>query len=809
LGRKVAKSYGPKDAKLAIVSRSPGAYDVDAGRPFAGPSGMLLDHLLSLYNVERSEVFTTNVVLCKTDKPDKKAIAACRPRLQKELSQAQTIIAAGSEAASLLTGKTLKASRGQRFRIPKPTGEYVQVVTTFNPAAALRDDSYYPGLVQDFKRACTPEPPAWQAPQVFVVQSMIHAAEWLNHLMMQPLLGIDIETSGLSYDSKLVSIGFAYSGHEAVVFPREFCYSEAGLEMLRQWFRDVRPQEGRSLGGMLDQTHIYHNGQFDTQILREHGIPAYVDEDTMHISNMCDERPGTHSLDYLVQNELEWPDYTPEVIKLGKSTGWRTVGKDGPPFTAWDEMYQYNGTDAVALMQLYPLLKDRMEQQSKTEEHVPTPKSYYNVVRIPAANAYADVERRGIPFDSEKARQLNKEIVLPALAQMNTQADKLVTARAGRNVHINLNSSQQCGGFIYKVLGAKDFKLNRDDRGQPKPGSVDAKHRERILEEHASDSEISSFVTTLDDFKRLDKTRSTYLEPLPKLVDADGRIRCSILLHGAETGRTSAQKPNLQNQPRTSDADIERGNGWVNIRQLYYAPPGYKIIQADYSQLELRTAAVLSQDPGLLQVFLDGRDLHSEVATDFFGPDYTKDQRVLAKAVNFGILFGIRAGHFSMINKVPVDESQRMIDAWWELFPGVREWVAEVRHQARQVGELTSPFGHRRRFHLITDQNLDHTMKEAVNFYVQGTAAQFTTLAVVELEPILSKLLPDPLRNGIVLTVHDSILALVPDEYVRETALTMKHTMESIAQRYLQWFQIPFKVDVEVGQDWGHLQEYA
>ena len=776
LGRRIAKTSGPRDAEIAIVSRSPGAWDIDEGRPFSGPSGQLLDYLFQLYDVARADVLTTNVVLCKTDKPPRKAIECCKPRLQRELAGARTILAAGAEACKELTGKTLHATRGQRLQI---NGQ--QVVTTFNPAAALRDDSYYPGLVQDFKRACTPPPPPWQPRKVVVAEGFEDALQILNDLASAPVVAVDIETTGLAYNSRLCSIAFAVDEWHAWCLPIEFCLSQRGLAILKTWFACKSEL----------QMHVYHNGQFDAQILREHGIDAVVDEDTMHLSHCTDERPGNHSLDYLTQNELEWPDYTPPHIKVAKKNGW-TLDDAGRPFTQWNDMFQYNGTDACAVMALLPILKQRINEQSSSSRTFPGcpgwddecqecmraececatsvetrgPSWYYRNVRIPAVNAYIDVERRGIPFDREKALWLAKNEVAPRLATMRHYAAELV------GEEINLNSPKQVGHYLYEVLKVTDYKLNRDDAGNPRAGSVDAKHRERILDEYAGSLEVVEFVQTLDDFKRLDKIRSTYLEPLVEFIDADGRIRCDILLHGTETYRTSAQKPNLQNQPRTSDDDIARGQGWVNVRQLYYAPPGYTIVQADYSQLELRTAAVLSQDQRLLQIYLDGRDLHSEVAREFYGDGYTKQDRVLAKGVNFGALFGIRAGHFSMLYKIPYDEADRLLRVWWDRFPDLRDWAQSVRTRARTIGELTNPFGAMRRFHLITPQNLDHTLKEAVNSQVQGTAAQFATLAVVELEPMLSNIVRNPREEGIVLTVHDSIVALVRDESVHVVAET-------------------------------------
>ena len=307
----------------------------------------------------------------------------------------------------------------------------------------------------------------------------------------------------------------------------------------------------------------------------------------------------------------------------------------------------------------------------------------------------------------------------------------------------------------------------------------------------------------IHEFKKLDKIRGTYLDGLLPFVASDGRIRGELLLYGTETSRLSSRRPNLQNQPRTTDADIERGEGYVNIRQLYMADPGGIVIAADYSQVELRTAAVLSGDEFLLTIYSEGKDLHDEMADFLFGKSFTHEQRVAAKAANFGCLFGIQGWYFGQLFGIPTDEATRIIARWWDRVPQLAEWAQHTRTEGRKNGYVRTAFGHKRRFPLITDENIDHVLKEMVNTPVQGTASDFTTCAIIDLEEDNAL---DPIGAGIVLAVHDSTLALSHRKHAKEACETIREYMEAQPANRLGWTDIPFSVEVKTGPDWGHVK---
>ena len=732
-----APAHGDSDADVLVVSRSPSYRDCMVGRPFSGPSGKLLDHLLELHGVQRSSVWTTNVVLCHTDKPDKQAIECCRPRLEKEIENVQpkTIIAAGAEACRAVVGLSTNAAR-RSGELHSSTG--IRVVGTYNPAAALRDDTTFPDLVRDFKRALTPRK-LYTNPTIHV-----HDDPWVARKVAQTLLkehqtlAIDIESTGLSQFSDIICVGISGSDSEGHVF----------TERCRNAIHDAVSSR--------EHTYIFHNGKFDTKVLREKGYPARVDEDTMLLSYACDERPGVHSLDYLVENELDWLPYEPESVKKGKRNGFKD-------FTDWSDLYEYNGYDVVGCYQLFGILSARAAADGVRE--------VYERLLIPGSEALTAVERLGIRFDTRHAEQIREHEIEPELVALRERINFL----AGREV--NPNSSQQLGAVLYDEMRTPE-PVGRRGRNR----SVDRLAREEILRGTCSQP-ARDLIRELDDFKRLDKLRSTYLQSLIGRVDHDGRLHCDFLLHGTETGRLSSRGPNLQNQPRGK-----------LIRQLYVASPGCVLLQADYSQAELRTAAMLSGDETLQQIYIDDRDLHTEVATRFYGEHFTSEQRVRAKTVNFGILYGQGASSFQTMHQMPFKEAKRIVDEWWHTFPQVRKWVASVHKEVQSECELSSAFGRKRRFHLLTDQNLHHSLKEGVNFLVQSPASDFTLYSLIALH-----------ARGLtpLLTVHDSLLFEVLESSVDRIREEVIRVMENAAKDTLGWTLFPMSVDVKTGQNWG------
>lgn len=790
----MADTIGPQDADWALVSRGPGKHDARNGEPFSGPSGRIVNYLLDKNGLDRKDVILTNTVLCYSEaEPPKEAIKCCAPRLEEDLKDVETILAGGSEAVREVLGSTINKSRGYS-RTVRYGGRERRCVATFNPAFALREASFFPSIADDFRRAANP-PREFRAPKVRVINTLPAAYKRLKELLDEPFLAIDTETTGRAPGSKLVCIGFSGADAKATVFGLSLCGGEyyhgqdeetveAFHAALRSWFSEYNGKQ------------LYHNGQFDTKILHALGIPSRVDEDTLLLSYACDERSGggddsvqaggVHGLDYLTQNELEWPYYTPDAVQAGKKNGFR-YDDLGMPFSQWDELYEYNGYDVCGSMQLHSIFLERAEKDDVLGR--------YRSVLIPGTNALAKVEARGIRLNVKKLEHIRDKEVQPKLVDISVDAGKVV------GEPINLGSPKQCGEFLYGKLQVRDPLLNKRP-GNDKKRSVDSKHREWISKNVTNQTALG-FIRYLEEYSKLSKIRGTYLNGLLPFVGEDGRIRGNFLLFGTETSRLSARRPNLQNQPRTSDEDIARGEGYVNIRQLYQADYNGVFIAADYSQVELRTAAVLSGDTFLLTVYGEDRDLHDEMAASLFGSHFTSEQRVMAKAANFGCLFGIEAWYFGQLFGISTQAARKIIKGWWGRVPELRQWTEEVVSNGRKQGYVTTAFGHKRRFPLITDENVKHVLREMVNTPVQGTASDFTTCAIIDIEE--GDLL-EGMGTGVVIPLHDSINALADKKHQVEACAVVKEVMEAQPAKQLGWRDIPFTVEVKVGPDWGHVK---
>ena len=333
------------EATTAFVARSPGYYEALEGKPFMGPSGDVLNHLLKVNGVEREDILLTNVVLCAPDagKVPPEAIKACAPRLRKELSNCSLIIAGGSEAVSLIIGRgSIDSYRG--YRINRDGRTYI---ATNNPALVLRDDQKFPNLLKDFKRAFHPieAPPP---PKVEVIEDANDARDFLRDLSQSvSIVAADIESrGGLSRKASLVSIQFATeTGRATVLGEREGIFGD----------KDFIDNHLKPFLECSSSKFVWHNGKFDTKILRfTYGIQARVDEDTMLLSYACDERNGVHGLEYLLAEEYGWPDYEPDSVKKFKQTG---IVED------YDALYTYAGYDVAGTFQLYGTLSQRLEEQ--------------------------------------------------------------------------------------------------------------------------------------------------------------------------------------------------------------------------------------------------------------------------------------------------------------------------------------------------------------------------------------------------------------------------------------------------------------
>jgi len=347
--RPAALTTGPSDSDVIFVSRSPGYHEAMSGIPFAGPSGKVLDHFLGENGVKRTDIRLTNVILCapKENKVPKEAIKACKPRLESELRNAKLIIAGGAEAIAGVFGKARAIQSVRGYRHVLDTGQIV--VATNNPALVIRDDGVFPNLRSDFKRAFNPAP-APTLPEVKVIEDVVEAKAYLSYLTNEynGLVSTDVETrGGLRKSATLISLQFATDGRSATVLGER-----SGL------WEDTRFIEDHLYPLFASTNHqfLYHNGSFDTKVLRHsYRLPARIDHDTILLSAAVDERPGTHALEYLLMNELDWPKYDDDEIAKIKKTG---------IVTDYDKFYRYAGMDVAGTYQLFEYLRPKGESEN-------------------------------------------------------------------------------------------------------------------------------------------------------------------------------------------------------------------------------------------------------------------------------------------------------------------------------------------------------------------------------------------------------------------------------------------------------------
>lgn len=425
--------------------------------------------------------------------------------------------------------------------------------------------------------------------------------------------------------------------------------------------------------------------------------------------------------------------------------------------------------------------------------------NFYKDILIPASEACMKIELAGFIYDVRAAANIMEDEVAPEL-EAKTHRMRVLT-----NFAYNPRSTKQTSALFYD-----DWKLTHEMRARPgKDKSTDESALAEIVAGRFSTKKGSSlgsgitagddnyqlvinFAKELDRFRKLVKQADTYIIALIEraLRDPEHRLYTDILLHGTTSGRTSSRNPNLQNITRTKE-------GLPNIRRLFLSSPGRLIVQADYSQAELRCIAQFSSDLELTRIYREGLDLHSIAAERFYGNSHSEEQRVYAKIMNFGVVYGQSATTFQEKNNIPEKQAQKFIDWWWHYFGGVKKWKEQVVKQMRS-GRLLSPYGRIRRFYLLTPQNVNAAIREAVNFLPQSTAGDLTLRSVI----LLSKEM-DWKRASIVITVHDSIVGDIDENYVDEWRTICKQIMESRAKDDLDWSDIPQKVDIGVGATWA------
>ena len=584
--------------------------------------------------------------------------------------------------------------------------------------------------------------------------------EWITRLKNAPVFAFDTETDSLdNVSAQLVGLSFATEPGLAAYVPVAHDYLDAPEQLSRDRVLEL-------LKPILEDEKALKVGQnlkFDRGILQNYGIELRgIAFDTMLESYILDSVAGRHDMDSLSDRWLKHQTVTFEQI-AGKGKNQLTFNQ-----IALEQAGHYAAEDADVTLQLH------LRMWPKLEKHA-GPLNIFQNIEMPLVPVLSRIERNGVKIDPAVLHKHSGEITL-RLAELEKKAHEI----AGEA--FNLSSTKQLQVILFEKQGIKPLKKT--------PGGAPSTSEE-VLEELALDYPLPKVIL---EHRGLSKLKSTYTDKLPLMINPKtGRVHTSYHQAVTATGRLSSTDPNLQNIPVRN----EEGR---RIRQAFIAPEDYVIVSADYSQIELRIMAHLSRDPGLLSAFAEGQDIHRATAAEVFGmplESVSNDQRRSAKAINFGLIYGMSAFGLSRQLNIPRKESQRYMDLYFERYPGVREYMERTRAQAKEQGYVETLEGRRLYLPDIKSSNAARRAgaeRAAINAPMQGTAADIIKRAMIAVDAWLQAEQP---RVRMIMQVHDELVFEVHKDDVEQVSQKIHELMENSTQ-----LDVPLLVEVGSGENW-------
>jgi len=635
------------------------------------------------------------------------------------------------------------------------------------PVAASEATPSLRGTAAGFARGSVEAPaagtldPALSAPGEYeTVLSAEQLQAWVERLQQADLISFDTETDALdAMRARLVGISLAVEPGRAAYIPVGHDYPGAPAQLPMQQVLDaLRPVMQDPAKKKLGQ-----HGKYDLHVLRRHGVQVQgYHDDTMLESFVLNSTATRHDMDSLALRYLGY-----STIKFEDVAG---KGAKQIPFSqvGIDEASRYAAEDADITLRLHHALQPQLLAE-------PALDSVYRGIEMPLVPVLASIEANGVRVDTDELRRQSQDLSSRMLA-----AQQKATELAGRS--FNLDSPKQLQAVLFDEL--KLPAVVKTPKGQPSTN-------EEALEAIADQHELPRVIL---EYRGLAKLRSTYTDKLPEMVNPDtGRVHTSYHQSGAATGRLSSSDPNLQNIPiRTEDGR--------RIRRAFVAPEGFQLLAADYSQIELRIMAHLSEDPGLVRAFEQGADVHRATAAEVFGrtlEDVTPNERRAAKAINFGLMYGMSA--FGLARNLGIDrgQAQDYVALYFSRYPGVRDFMERMRQQARDQGYVETLFGRRLYLNDIHARNQGlraGAERAAINAPMQGTAADIIKRAMVDVDQWLRDS-GAPAR--MILQVHDELVFETESSFVEDLRLQVVERMSQAAK-----LRVPLVVDTGVGNNW-------
>ena len=741
--------------KVVFITNMPSYGDNRIGYLFSGKVGELYEQVLSYVGLTPYLCLVTSVLRSFTGEPSKEAVLAGMERLQQEIAEwkPDLVVAFGVEAAkAIFTGCTsIQKFRGNFhdsvFGIPG--------LATYSPAMALipHHDTKLQFIINDLNRVRIKLHKEYKDYMSKDIQTRIIRTEedikWLEKSIDTDCVAFDWETTGLNpRTNKGICLGLAWSNNCGATIP---------LDMLLEHYDVIT-----SLLNVPFTSYCAFNSMFDIAWNKLYGLPERVDYDPMLMHHMLYETPQQRSLEVLSMEFCDADPYESNMIAQYNCPDKSQMTE----YIPMDVIYNYCAYDCVYTYRLTQLFRAEIKNRPKLIK-------LNDNLLVPASHMLSEVQHNGFWIDQTKLETVKEDLeqnIISCTAELKGLTEK---------DEFNPNSHPQVQSFVWDTLKLMEPKIHkRQDR------SVDKETREKLLEKYPD----NLFIRKLHEYKDLYTLYSRYVRPIPELIEDDGRVRCSIHMDRTETGRLSTTKPALHQIPKES-----------TVRSMYSSPEGYTLVQADSKQIEMRMAAHIAKDSNLTRIINSGEDFHTKMASEAFGipvAKVTPQQRQAAKPVSFGLLYLMSDEGLAAQTGLSKKEAMAFIQNYKKLMPDVFRWVEDIKHRIKEDGFVESVFGRRRRFLLVTQENIDGLHREAVNMPIQSSSSDLTLWQATVLHDIFKEHPEWDAR--ILLLVHDSIITECKEEYQDKVAEAVKFCMETIPFDT----EVKFEAEVKINKCW-------
>lgn len=634
---------------------------------------------------------------------------------------------------------------------------WLTALPTFDPSNNEKEDN-----------AASTKTAAANAPNTTLYETVLTDTaldKWLADIKQTGAFAFDVETTSLNpFKAELVGISLSMQAGKAAYIPFAHNYDNAPQQLNREAvLARLKP--------LLEDPSLKVIGQnlkYDISIMQKYGVTITHPYDTMLASYVLNSTATRHSLDRLALYYLHKTTLSFEEV-AGKGKKQRTFNE-----IPLDQATAYAAEDADIAWQLYEELSSKLKAE-------PTLQTVLEQLELPLIPILVAMETRGVLIDSHELKQQSQQLG-ERLQALEAQIIDLAGGHA-----FNLNSPKQLQAILFDQLKLPVIK--KTPKGQPSTS-------ESVLQTLSLDYPLPKLILA---YRTLSKLKSTYTDPLPEQVNpTTGRVHCSYNQAVAGTGRLSSTTPNLQNIPvRTEEGQ--------SIRKAFIAPSGFKLLTADYSQVELRIMAQISKDKKLCSAFAEGLDIHQATAAQVFNvpiDEVSSAQRRQAKAINFGLIYGMSAFGLAKQLGIARDTAQHYIDCYFERYPGVLAYMERAREQAHQQGFVETLYGRRLYLPDINAQNFQQRQaaeRAAINGPMQGSSADIIKFAMINIDQWLKEA---GLPCYLIMQVHDELIFEVAEEAIKTVAPAIRWRMTEAWQEN-QAFQIPLTVDIKLGTSWG------